>query len=117
MKKIEVEEYFIGNDGDLAIGTGRAQAFDFGGLAEMARWIIRMHDYNSAGARCNGLVYSVHVDLPAVIVEEGIARERDILDVREEIEERIAGLGNEYFVSGIAQCAKDEGVGFTGAGG
>ena len=47
----------------------------------------------------------------------GIWNEFDIGEIGEKFEERIAGLGDENFVSGIAEQAEDVGVGFAGAGG
>src|SRR5262249_32680615 len=57
------------------------------------------------------------VDLPAVMVDEGITDEADVVEVSKKIEERVAGGGNQYFVAGIAQQAKKIGVAFAGAGG
>lgn len=57
------------------------------------------------------------INLPAVIVEERVADELNVEEIGEEFEERIAGGGDENFVAGIAEEAKDEGVGLAGAGG
>ncbi len=57
------------------------------------------------------------IDLPAVIVKQRVGRQLHILQVGEELEQRITGLGHQDFIVGIAQQAKNVGVAFAGAGG
>src|SRR5690349_5916596 len=83
----------------------------------MASGVIGMdHDYATC-ARRDGLLQRMHVVVPPVIVKERIADEFYVIHVREEIKERITGRGNQEFVAGIAEQAKNERVSFTGAGG
>ena len=58
----------------------------------------------------------MHIDVPAVIVKQRIAQELYVIHVSKEIKERITGRGNQEFVAGIAEQAKNERVSFTGAG-
>src|SRR6202035_5741567 len=50
---------------------------------------------------------------PAVIVEQRIRNETDIREIREKFKQRIAGRGNQNFVSGFAQQTKNVTVGFA----
>jgi len=74
------------------------------------------HD-DTAGARSDGSLERKKVDLPAVVVDKGVADESYVVDIGEEAEERIAGGGDEELIAGITKGAKNIGVGFTGASG
>ncbi len=50
-------------------------------------------------------------------IGERVGNELNILEAGEKFEERVAGLGEEEFVAGIAEQAEHVGVGFAGAGG
>src|SRR5436309_2665497 len=83
---------------------------------EMAGRIVGMDHDNASRARRDGLLQRMHVDMPAVIVKKRIADELYVIHVRQEIKQRIAGRGNQEFVAGIAQQAKNERVRLAGAG-
>ena len=83
----------------------------------MAGGIIRMDNDNAAAARRDRRIEGVKVDLPAVVVNERVANQAHVLNVCEKIEKRIAGSGDQDFVTWIAEKTKDEGIGFAGAGG
>ena len=74
------------------------------------------HD-NASRARRDGLLERMHVNVPAVIVKQRIADELYVIHVGQKIKERITGRGDQEFVAGIAEQAKNERVSFTGAGG
>ena len=65
------------------------------------------------------------VDRPAVVLRRGRRWDRRAADTREahvvelgdEVEERIAGAGDEDLVAWIAEEAEEEAVGLAGAGG
>ena len=67
--------------------------------------------------RRDGAANAFGVNLPAVIVDQRGGLEGDIVENCEEVKERIAGLDGEDFAAGIAEQAKEEAVGFAGAGG
>ena len=51
------------------------------------------------------------------IVEERIFAKLNIVELRNVVEERITGAGNEHLVARIAEEPKQKAVGFAGAGG
>src|SRR5260370_41067848 len=59
----------------------------------------------------------MEIDLPSVIVKKRIARQLNILDVRQKIEERIARRRDQKFVARIAKRSKDVGIRFARARG
>ena len=64
-------------------------------------------DYDdSAGARRDGLLQRMKIDLPAIVIDQRIADQRDVLDFSEKIEEWVARLRDEQFVAGIAEHAE-----------
>src|SRR5580658_5917929 len=86
-------------------------------FGEMTRGIVWMHDDNAASARRDALLQSVEINLPAVIVVEWVAHKLHVLNIGEKCEERVAGLGDQDFIAGVAERAEDVGVGLAGAGG
>ena len=113
----EIQKHFVGDDGQLARHANFIQFFQLVRFGEMPGGIIGMHNDHSAGARGDGLLQSVKINLPAVIVVERITHQLYILNIGEEREERIAGLGDQDFIAWIAERAEDEGIGLAGAGG
>ena len=83
----------------------------------MAGGIIGVDDDHAACAWRDSLLERMHVNVPAVIVKQRIARELYVIHISQEVEEWIAGSGDQEFVAGIAEQAKNERVSFTGAGG
>src|SRR6266536_1649274 len=76
-----------------------------------------MNDDDSARARRNGLLQRMKIGLPSVVVKERVARQLHVLNFREKVDERVAGLGDQKLVAGITQSSKDVGIRFAGAGG
>ena len=76
-----------------------------------------MHQHDGTGAGRHRLFERGEVDLPAVIVEQRVGDEFDVLQICEKFEERVAGFGDQNFVFGIREQTEDEGVAFAGAGG
>src|SRR6266702_6718252 len=75
-----------------------------------------MNDDDSARSRRNGLLQRMKIDLPSVVVKEWVARQLHVLNFREKVEERVAGLGDQKLVAGITQSSKDVRIRFAGAG-
>ena len=69
----------------------------------MARGIVRMDDDDSARPRRDGLFEGVEINLPPMIVEQRIANQIYILNVRQETKERIARCRNQNFVGRIEE--------------
>ncbi len=67
-----------------------------------------MHHHYGAGAGGHRLCRGREVDLPAVIVEQRVGDEFHVLQVGEKFEQRIARLGDQDFVFGIAEQAEDK---------
>lgn len=76
-----------------------------------------MDDNGGAGAGRDGAFERREIELPAVVVDEGVADKFDVIEIGEEIEEWVAGAEDENFVAGIAEKAEEVRVGFAGAGG
>src|SRR5215472_19267238 len=72
-------------------------------------------DRTSVGS--DGAFERLEVEEPAVSVGERVGDEAHVLKIGEKFEQRIAGLGEEKFVAGIAEEAEDVRVGLAGAGG
>src|SRR4051812_22858834 len=76
-----------------------------------------MDEEDGASAWRDRLFKRIEIDLPAVIVNEFVRDKLNVLDVGEELKERIAGLRDEYFVTGFAKQAETIAVSLTGADG
>ena len=83
----------------------------------MAGGIVWVDDNGGAGAGSDGAFERREIELPAVVVDEGVADQFDVIEIGEEIEERVTGAGDENFIAGIAEKAEEVRVGFAGAGG
>ena len=83
----------------------------------MARGIIGIDDNESTSARGDRLLQSVEINLPSVVVQQWIADELYVVNIRQKTKERITGLGYQKLVTRIAKKAKRKRVGFAGAGG
>src|SRR5450432_787389 len=82
----------------------------------MSGRIIGMNYDDASCTRGDGLLQSVKIDVPAVVIEERVAGERYVVHVGEEIKQRIAGRRDQEFVARIAEQTEDERVCFAGAG-
>ena len=78
----------------VAFHAKLVQAMHVVSLAEMTCRIVRVYDNNRAGARSNGPLQSVKINLPAIIVNQWIAYRGHILNIGKKIEKWIARLGN-----------------------
>src|SRR3984893_6061170 len=76
----------------------------------MARGIIRMNDNHPTRALRNRLLERMKINLPSVVIDQRIARKLNVLNVGEEAKERIAGLGDQDLITGIAERAENERV-------
>ncbi len=113
----EVEEDFIGDESQVVFCAEGGELGLFVGLGVMAGGIVGMNEDGGAGARSDGAFEGREIELPAVIVDKRIADKFDVVEIGEEVKERVAGTGNEDFVAGIAEEAEEIRVGFAGAGG
>ena len=98
-----------------------AQSFDRGpllGPGEVPSGIVGVDDGNSARVRgVHAAAQRLEVNVPAMIVEKLIRNQLHIIQLRQEIEQRVARLPNQHLVPGIAQQPEEEAVGFAGTGG
>src|SRR4029077_11811038 len=81
----------------------------------MSGGIIGMDHDDRTGASGERGFKRVKINLPAMVVDERIANELDVLNISEEIEKRITRSGNQNFVARIAQNAEDERISFARA--
>src|ERR1700735_586406 len=114
--KAEIQKNLISDYSDLTRRTNFIQFFHLAGFAEMSGGIIRIDHNDSARALGDGPLQSVKIDLPSVVIQQGIAYELYILNIRQKTEERITGFGDQKFVARIAKNAKRETVCLAGAG-
>jgi hypothetical protein len=103
--------------------VGGAEAFEgfaLGGGDEVAGGVVGVDDEDGAGAGGDGGFEGVEVDGPAVPVVAGIVKQRvlaeaDVVEAGDEVEEGVAGAGDEDVVAGVAEEAEEEAVGRSGA--
>src|SRR5207245_10391059 len=88
--KREVEKHFIGDDRHLARRANRIQLLHFPAFYEVRRRIVGMNNDDSTRARRDGLLQRMKIDLPAMIVNEWIAHQVDVLYFCQKIKQRIA---------------------------
>src|SRR5215469_13583413 len=112
----EVEEDFVDDEGQMVFQAESIEAAELFGLDIGAGGIVGMNEKDSTGTRGDGAFEGSKIDEPAMRVFEGVRNELDVLEAGEKFEQRIAGLGEEEFVPGIAEEAEDVRVGFAGAG-
>src|SRR5215472_5874296 len=96
-----VEEDLVNDEGQIVFG---AESFELGSFIrfdEVAGWVIGMNQCDGARARRNALADGFDIEVPAVVVKERVGREFHVIERGEEIEERIAGLRDEYLVAGV----------------
>ena len=62
--------------------------------------LLGVDDDEGAGAGGDGAFELGEVDGPAVVEEERVGAEAHVVEVGEEVEERVAGLGDEDLVAG-----------------
>ncbi len=65
------------------------------------------HD-DSARARCDRAFECVKINLPTVVVDERVAHKPHVVDITQEIKQRIAGSGNQQLVTGVAKEAEKQ---------
>src|SRR5579872_2435519 len=81
---------------------------------EMTRRIVGVDDDHSLAAGGEPAAECLQVEMPAVIVEKRIRNKPHIIELGQEIEERIAGLADQHLVAGIAEQAEEEAVSLAG---
>lgn len=112
-----IEKNFVGDDGERTRSADPVQLLAFLRRHQRSGRIVGMHHHHGARPGRDGAIQRVHVDQPAVVVDERIGHQTDILQARQELKQRIAGRGHQDFVAGVAQQAEQVGVGLAGARG
>jgi hypothetical protein len=74
-------------------------------------------DDNGPSAGREAVADRLQIEMPAMIVEKFIGSEPNVVELRQEIEERVARLADQHFIAGIAQEAEEEAVSLAGASG
>ena len=113
----EVEEDFVGDEGEMVFQAESVKAVEFFGLHVGTGGVVGMNEKDGAGARGDGAFEGLKIDEPALGVLERVWDELDVLKAGEKFEQRVAGFGEKEFVTGICKQAENVGVGFAGAGG
>ena len=112
-----IQEDFIDDEGEVVLLTDAFERQPFGAGSEMAGRVVGMDNDYGAGARGKASGEGGEIEMPAVIVEQGIGDEAHIVEVSKKLKQGIAGLGDEDLRAGIAMEAEEVAVGFAGAGG
>ena len=97
-----------------------AQSFERGPLlipGEMAGRIIGVDDRNRPGADGDPAAQRLEVKMPAMIVEKLIRNQPHVIQLGQEIKQRVPRLADQYFIPGVAEQAEEKTVGLAGAGG
>ena len=113
----KIEKNFINDESEIVFRAESGELRLFMSLGVVAGGIVAMNDNGGARARSDGAFKGGKIELPAVIIEERIADEADIVEAGEKVEERIAWSWNQHFVAGVAEQAEEIGISFTGARG
>ena len=102
----KIEEDFVGDEGEIVFRAERGELGLLVWLGVMACGIVGMHEDGGASAGGDGPFEGREIKLPAVIIDERVADEFDVIEIGEEVKERVAGAGDENFVAGIAEKAE-----------
>ena len=82
-----------------------------------------MHDQDGAGARRDRGLQRAHVEGPAVlrigvgVVLEWVLAKDNIVELRDEVKERIAGASGQQLITGVAEQTEEIAVGLACTGG
>jgi len=112
-----IEEDLVDDEGEIELAAKARQFGCFPLLGEVAGGVVGVNDDDGARAGRDGAAYGFRVDLPAVVEDEREGNEPDVVEGGEEVEERVAGMGNQNFGAGVAEKAEEKAVGLAGAGG
>src|SRR5713226_4137684 len=82
----------------------------------MSSRVVRVDHDHAPRPRSDRLLQTVKINLPPVVVNQRIAHQLHILNVRQKSEQRVTRRGNQQFIPGITKQAKNEGVRFARAG-
>ncbi len=112
-----VEEDFVDDEGERVADAEFFEGAALGGRGGVAGGVVGMHEEDGPGAGGDAALELGEVDPPAEVVEERVGLEGDIVKGGEEVEERVARLGDEDLVTGVAEQAEEERVALACAGG
>jgi len=73
---------------------------------EMSRWIVRVNEKDRARSWADGFSQALKSYLPTVVLNEMKRAELHVLDGREKIKQRIAGMRGHHLVARLAQQPK-----------
>src|SRR5262249_21151786 len=99
----EVEKNLIGKNCEMLRRTNRVQTEGFVGFGKVSGGIVGMHHDDGTSARCNRLLQSVKVDVPAVIVKKWVAQEFDVLYLSKEVKQGMDAPRTQHFSASVAQ--------------
>jgi hypothetical protein len=112
-----IEEDLVDDEGKGVLAADLREGFGLPGLGEVAGGVVGVHEDEGARFGREGAAETFGIDLPAVVIDERRGLEAHVIEVGEEVEERVGGLGNEDFVAGVEEQAEEKTVGLAGAGG
>src|SRR5579859_2072686 len=117
MRDRKIEEHFVGNDRNLARRTDLIESEHFLRLAIIPGGVVGVDDDDGSRTRRDGVFDGVEINLPAEVIDQRIAHESHVMNVREKIEEWIARRRDKNLIARIAECTTSKRICFAGAGG
>jgi hypothetical protein len=112
-----VEKDLIDDEGKVVLCADAFEGLTLGCGGEVAGGIVRVDDDDGAGARGDRGLKRVEVDGPAIVIEERVLAECDVVEAGDEVEEWVTGAGDQDLVVRVAEEPEEEAVGLAGAGG
>ncbi|MGC4122380.1 MAG: hypothetical protein QM765_48925 [Myxococcales bacterium] len=110
----EVGEDLVAQQGEAAFRAQAGQERELFALQVRAGGVVRAHGDQRARPRPHRLPERFAVQVPLAVVAERIASGDGGLQRGEVAEERIAGLGDQHLVTGVAQELEEVGVRLAG---
>ena len=98
-----IEKNLIDDEGESMPRADFPEPLPFRPGCRVAGGVIRMNQYDGAGPGADSPLKLCEVDPPAEVLENGVRLQRDVIEIGEKIKERVARLGHEDFVTGVAQ--------------
>ena len=98
-----IEKDFIYEQRQLMLATNFIQSFAFFRARIRSRGIIRIEKNNGTTSWVDEVRKGMKIDLPTVVVDEGIRNELYVVKISKKFEEGIAGRGDQDFIIRICQ--------------
>jgi len=112
-----VREHLVRYEGQAALRAEGLESLKLVPLEERAGGVVRVHHHDRAGARSESTNERRGVQVPPAVVLESVRRDPDRLEVRQVLEQRVAGPRDQDLVARVAQQLEKEGVGLARARG